>query len=80
MSRDKIAARQFLSPTCLAITHAAGVILKEKNALSCERETAWEAFQETIRARVIESQKLSRDSGETIFTVRHQGVSQGPLG
>ena len=40
----------------------------------------WEAFQETIRARVIVSQKLSRDSGETIFAARHQGVVQGPLG
>ena len=26
------------------------------------------------------SQKLSRDSGESIFAARHQGVSQGPLG
>ena len=39
-----------------------------------------EAFQETIWARVIASQKLSRDSGETIFAPRHQDVSQGPLG
>ena len=29
---------------------------------------------------VIASQKLSRDSGETIFAARHQDVSQGPLG
>ena len=26
------------------------------------------------------SQKLPRDSGETIFAARHQSVSQGPLG
>ena len=30
--------------------------------------------------RVIESQKLPRDSGESIFAARHQDVSQGPLG
>ena len=29
--------------------------------------------------RVIASQKLPRDSGETIFAARHQDVSQGPL-
>ena len=40
----------------------------------------WEAFQETIRVRVIESQKLPRDNGESIFAARHQDVSQGPLG
>ena len=33
-----------------------------------------------IWARVITSQKLPRDSGETIFAARHQSVSQGPLG
>ena len=33
-----------------------------------------------IWARGIASQKLSRDSGESIFAARHQGVSQGPLG
>ena len=31
----------------------------------CVRETVWEAFQEKVWARVIASQKLSRDSGET---------------
>ena len=30
--------------------------------------------------RVIASQKLPRDSRETIFAARHQSVSQGPLG
>ena len=30
--------------------------------------------------RVIASQKLPRDSGESIFAARHQDVSQGPLG
>ena len=39
-----------------------------------------EAFEETIWARVIASQKLSRDNGESIFAARHQDVSQGPLG
>ena len=30
--------------------------------------------------RVIASQKLPRDSGESIFAARHQDASQGPLG
>ena len=30
--------------------------------------------------RVIASQKLPQDSGESIFAARHQDVSQGPLG
>ena len=30
--------------------------------------------------RVIASQKLPRDSGESIFTTRHLDVSQGPMG
>ena len=29
--------------------------------------------------RVIESQNLPRDSGESVFAARHQDVSQGPL-
>ena len=37
-------------------------------------------LKETTWARVIVSQKLSRDSGQTIFAARHQDVSQGPLG
>ena len=51
-----------------------------ENVLSCGGEAIWEAFRETIWARVIESQKLPRDSGESIFAARHQDVSQGPLG
>ena len=31
-------------------------------------------------AGVIASQKLQRDSGESIFAARHQDASQGPLG
>ena len=30
--------------------------------------------------RIIASQKLPRDSRESIFAARHQDVSQGPLG
>ena len=30
--------------------------------------------------RVLASQKLPRDSGESIFAARHQDASQGPLG
>ena len=51
-----------------------------KNVLSCGGEAIWEAFLETICARVIASQKLPRDSGESIFAARHQDASQGPLG
>ena len=82
MSRDKIAARQLLSLNCLVITLTAGVILKEEkmpSLVSEPQERVWEAILETIWARVITSQKLSRDSGETIFAARHQDVSQGPL-
>ena len=37
-------------------------------------------FRRQFGGRVIASQKLSRDSGETIFAPGHQDVSQGPLG
>ena len=30
--------------------------------------------------RVVASQKLPRDSGESIFAARHQDVSRGPQG
>ena len=60
--------------------HRRGNFERGKNALSCGGETVWEALWEAIWARVIASQKLSRDSGETIFAPRHQDVSQGPLG
>ena len=60
--------------------HHRGNFERAKNVLYCGGETIWEAFYETIWARVIESQKLPRDSGESIFAARHQDVSQGPLG
>ena len=59
--------------------HRRGNFERGKIALSCGREAVWEAFLKTTWARVIASQKLSRDSGETIFATRHQDVSQGPL-
>ena len=34
---------------------------------------------DNLVARVFASQKLPRDSGETIFAARQQSVSQGPL-
>ena len=43
-------------------------------------EAIWEAFYETTWARVIESQKMPRDSGESIFAATHQDASQGSLG
>ena len=60
--------------------HHGGSLERGKNVLCCGGEAIWEAFYETIWARVIESQKLPRDSGESIFAARHQDVSQGPLG
>ena len=52
----------------------------KQKALSCGGETVWEAFSETIWARVVVSQTFPRDNGETIFATRCQDVSQGPLG
>ena len=54
--------------------------LKGKKGPLLWGEAIWEAFQETIWVRVIASQKLPRDSGESIFAARHQDGSQGPLG
>ena len=61
--------------------HHRGKFERGKNVLYWGGEAIWEAFSETIWARVIESQKLPRDSSrESIFAARHQDVSQGPLG
>ena len=57
--------------------HLWGNSERGKNTLSCGREAIWEAFKETIWARVIASQKLPRDSGESIFAATHSDVSQG---
>ena len=74
--RETIFARQ-LPRNC---PHHGGNLERGKNVLYCGGEAIWEAFYETIWAREIESQKLPRDSGESIFAARHQDVSQGPLG
>ena len=60
--------------------HHGGNFERGKNVLYCGGEAIWEAFYETILARVIESQKSPRDSVETISAARHQDVSRGPLG
>ena len=81
MLRGKIAARQFLSLNCLAITLTAGVVLKEeKTPLLWARDSLGGVLGDNLGERVIASQKLSRDSRETSFAVRHQDVSQRPLG
>ena len=81
MSRGKNSRETiFVSQLSRSYPHRGGNFERGENALSCGRETVLEAFQETIWARVIASQKSSRDSGESIFAARHQGVSQGPLG
>ena len=54
--------------------------LESGKVLPCGRETLWEAFEGTIRAGVIASQKLSRASAATSFAASHLDVSQGPLG
>ena len=59
---------------------AGGNCERGKKALSCGGEAISEAFQERIWARIKTSQKLPRDSGESIFAARHQDVLQGPLG
>ena len=70
-----------MSLNCLTITLTTGVILKEdkKPSLVGERQFG-RHFRRYLGARVIASQRLSRDSGESIFAARHQDVSQGPLG
>ena len=45
-----------------------------------ERQLGGIFFGDDLVARVIASQKLSRDNGETVFAPGHQDVSQGPLG
>ena len=67
---QKIAARQFLSLNCLAVTPTAGAILKEEEKPS---------HVETIWARVIASQKLSRDNGERQFLPRDIKMSHRAL-
>ena len=74
--REAIFAAQ-LARNC---PHHGGNFERGENILYCGGEAIWEAFKETIWARVIESQKLPRDNGESIFAARHQDVSQGPLG
>ena len=49
-----------------------------KPSLAGERD--WEAFYETIRVRVIASQRLSRDNGETFFAPIHLDVLDGLSG
>ena len=69
-----------MSLSCLAVILTAGVILKEEKMPSVVGERQFWRYYRRHWARVIASQKLSRDSGESIFAARHQGVSQGPLG
>ena len=64
---EKLARDKF----CRSIALTAGAILKEEKRLSCGGEAIWEAFKETIWARVIASQKMPRGSGESIFAARH---------
>ena len=69
---------------CLAITFTVGVILKEeKSPLLWARASLGKSqFGRHLGDNSGEGNcksKLSQDSGETIFSARHQDVSQGPL-
>ena len=79
-ARQKLPRDIFAAQLPRNYPHHRGNFEREKNVLYCGGEVILEAFYETIWARVIESQKLPRDSGESIFAARHQYVSQGPLG
>ena len=65
----------FVSQLSRNYPHRRGNLERGKKALFCGRETVWEAFQETIWARVIASQKLSRDNGMVfgLFPNRRRG-------
>ena len=58
--------------------HRGGNFEREKKTLTCGGEAIWEAFSETIWVRVIASQKLPQDSGESSFAARHLDILQGP--
>ena len=60
--------------------HHGGNFERGKNVLYCGGEAIWEAFYEAIWARVIESQKLPRDSGESIFCREASRCLAGPSG
>ena len=62
--------------------HRGGNFERGKNVLKNvgERQFARHFRRQFGCEGVVESLKLSRDSGESIFAARHQDVSQGPLG
>ena len=78
MPRGKNCARQFLPLSCCAITLTVGAILKEEMTSLLGGEAIWEAFFETIRVRVIPSQKLPRDWG--VICCRALRCLAGPSG
>ena len=73
----KIAARRSLPLNCRDYPHRGGNFERGSKAFSYGEDAIWEAFQETIWARVTASQKMPRGDVESIFAVRHQDLSQG---
>ena len=78
----KIAARQFFCRAIAAqLPSPRRQFWKRKKMSSIVGERHFgRHFKRQLWARVIESQKLPRDSKESIFAARHQDVSQGPQG
>ena len=65
---------------CGAITLTAGVLLKQAKMSSLVGERQFRRhFERQFGVRVIASQKLPRDSGESICAARHQDVSHEAL-
>ena len=60
--------------------HRGGNFASGKNVLYCGERQFGRHFKRQFGRRVNASQKLPRDSGESIFAARQQDVSQGPLG
>ena len=73
--RETILAAQ-LNYNC---PHRGGNFERGRKALSCGGEAIWEAFKETVWVRVVASQNLPRDSGESIFCCEALKMSRRAL-
>ena len=79
-ARQKLPRDNFCRSIAAQLPSARGQRGKRKNVVYCPGEASWEAFEETIWARVIESHKLPRDSGESIFCCEASRCLAGPSG
>ena len=78
-----MAARQFLSPNCLAITLTAGVILKKEQMPSLVGERPfWRHFRRHFGRGYLRVKDCRETVGSQFLLrdIKIQGVSQGPLG